>query len=48
MKFIFPIIVVLLLCVNCKQETDPSIKIAGNAQGTTYHITYIPGNKAIQ
>lgn len=47
MKFIFPIIVVLLLCVNCKQETNQSIKVAGNAQGTTWHITYTPGNKSI-
>jgi FAD:protein FMN transferase len=47
MKFISPTIVVLLLCLNCKQETNLSIKIAGNAQGTTYHITYIPGNKTI-
>jgi thiamine biosynthesis lipoprotein len=47
MKFIFPTIIVLLLGINCKQETVQSIKIAGNAQGTTYHITYAPGNKAI-
>lgn len=47
MKFIFPTIVVLLLGVTCKQEDDQLIKIAGDAQGTTYHITYNHGNIAI-
>jgi FAD:protein FMN transferase len=47
MKFIFLIIIVLLIFVNCNRETNKLIKIAGNAQGTTYHITYIPGDKSI-
>lgn len=47
MKLIFPTIVVLLLGINCRQQTDRSVKIAGNAQGTTYHITYTPRNNAI-
>ena len=47
MKFISLVITMLLLGISCKQATDQSIKIAGNAQGTTYHISFIPGDSAI-
>lgn len=47
MKFIFLIVIVFLLFISCNQEITKPIKIAGNAQGTTYHITYIQGNKLI-
>ena len=47
MKLIFLIVVVFLLFISCSREINKVIKIAGNAQGTTYHITYVQGNKLI-
>jgi FAD:protein FMN transferase len=44
MKFIFPTVVAFLLLINCNQESNKIIKIAGNAQGTTYQITYLSQN----
>ena len=44
MKFIFPTVVAFLLIINCNQESNKIIKIAGNAQGTTYQITYLSQN----
>ncbi len=33
----------LFLLIGCNREINTSIKIAGTAQGTTYHITYLAG-----
>ncbi|MGZ8542239.1 MAG: FAD:protein FMN transferase, partial [Chitinophagaceae bacterium] len=46
MKFIFLINVILLLLINCKQGTNKTIKIAGNAQGTTWQITWLSESKS--
>jgi thiamine biosynthesis lipoprotein len=40
MKSIFVSICFIIL-VNCNQKSNELIKIAGEAQGTTYHITYL-------
>lgn len=41
MKSIFLIIVSFILFVQCKENSNNIIKIAGEAQGTTYHITWL-------
>ena len=33
----------LFLLIGCNREINTTIKIAGTAQGTTYHITYLAG-----
>jgi len=37
------LIISLFLLIGCNREINTSIKIAGTAQGTTYHITYLAG-----
>ncbi|MBA2561840.1 MAG: FAD:protein FMN transferase [Chitinophagaceae bacterium] len=44
MKFIFLTIAVLLFFIDCNQESHKTIKIAGNAQGTTWQITWLSEN----
>jgi FAD:protein FMN transferase len=44
MKFIFLTVVAILFLINCNQESNRTIKIAGNAQGTTWHIIYLSGD----
>lgn len=46
MKFIVPAVIAFLLLINCKHEANKTIKIAGNAQGTTYQITWLSENKS--
>lgn len=41
MKLISLAVVVFLLLINCNRESTKIIKIGGNAQGTTWHITYL-------
>ena len=41
MKFIFAILFISALFANCNRETDKTFKLAGDAQGTTWHITYL-------
>jgi FAD:protein FMN transferase len=41
MKFIFPIIACTFFFTSCNSGNKNLIKIEGNAQGTTYHITYL-------
>lgn len=41
MKFVFPIVVTVLLFVNCNQQNDQLIKLAGNAQGTTWQLSWL-------
>jgi thiamine biosynthesis lipoprotein len=41
MKLTLPVISVYFLLAGCKQSTNTLTKIAGEAQGTTYHITYL-------
>jgi thiamine biosynthesis lipoprotein len=41
MKFIFFTAIVFLLLISCNQENNNTIKIAGHAQGTTWHITWL-------
>ncbi len=40
MKFLFPIFV-LLFFISCNSNKKSLIKLEGNAQGTTYHISYL-------
>jgi thiamine biosynthesis lipoprotein len=40
MKSMFLIVVSFLLFANCSRENNKIVKIAGKAQGTTYHVTY--------
>lgn len=40
MKFLFPILVSVLF-ISCNSNKKSLIKIEGNAQGTTYHISYL-------
>ena len=40
MNFISRIIFISILFANCNQESEKTFKLAGNAQGTTWHITY--------
>src|SRR5688572_14621545 len=47
MKWIFLTVIVVLLFISCSQELDNTIRISGEAQGTTYHITYVKANKLI-
>ncbi len=44
MKFIFVSSVAFLLLINCNQKSNKTIKIAGNAQGTTWQITWLSEN----
>ncbi len=44
MKFIFLIVVAFLLLIKCNQETNKTIRIAGEAQGTTWQITWLSEN----
>ena len=46
MKFTFLTIIIFFLVINCKQDTRKAIKIAGEAQGTTYQITYFSENNS--
>ncbi len=46
MKIIFPALVVFLLHINCNQDKNKTIKIAGNAQGTTWQITWLSENNS--
>src|SRR5688572_23497401 len=46
MKFIFLRVVAFLLLINCNQESNKIIKISGNAQGTTWQITYLSENNS--
>jgi thiamine biosynthesis lipoprotein len=45
MKFIF-LIVAFLLFINCNQEINKTIKLAGEAQGTTWQITWLSENNS--
>jgi thiamine biosynthesis lipoprotein len=45
MKTFFSIIVYSLLFLQCNQSGDETIKIDGEAQGTTYHISYLSSQK---
>jgi len=40
-KFLFPILVVLVLISACQSKENKLITIEGEAQGTTWHISYI-------
>jgi thiamine biosynthesis lipoprotein len=40
-------LLILLLTTNCKSAKNEIIKLEGNAQGTTYHITYLAPNGTI-
>lgn len=46
MKFILLIGVVFLLFVSCNQESNKTIRMGGNAQGTTWQITFLSSNNA--
>lgn len=40
-KFLFPILASLILFSGCNPKKKNLIKVEGNAQGTTYHISYL-------
>lgn len=46
MKFIFLTVVAFLLLINCNQQSNKIIKISGNAQGTTWQITWLSENNS--
>lgn len=46
MKLPLPVISIFFLLAGCKQSANELVKIAGEAQGTTYHITYLSENNA--
>lgn len=41
MKFLFLTIISFLLLISCNQGSNKITRIAGKAQGTTYHISYL-------
>ncbi len=41
MKFLFPILVFIFTLTGCDSNNKALIKVEGNAQGTTYHISYL-------
>jgi thiamine biosynthesis lipoprotein len=41
MKFLFLTIISFILLISCNQDINKIIRIAGKAQGTTYHISYV-------
>ncbi len=45
MRYFFLFAVLLILLSSCNQEGKENIKIAGEAQGTTWHITYFSKSK---
>jgi thiamine biosynthesis lipoprotein len=47
MRYFFLFAVLLILLLSCNQEGKENIKIAGKAQGTTWHITYFSKSKKI-
>ena len=46
MKFILLTVVAFLLLINCNQQSNKTIKITGNAQGTTWQITWLSENNS--
>ncbi|MGZ5220872.1 MAG: FAD:protein FMN transferase [Chitinophagaceae bacterium] len=44
MKLIFLTVVTFLLFINCKQQDDKIMKLAGNAQGTTWQMSWLSNN----
>lgn len=40
-KFLFPILACIIFFAGCKSDQKSLIKFEGNAQGTTYHISYL-------
>lgn len=44
MKLILPVFLILIVLFSCKPDTGELIKISGEAQGTTYHISYYGDN----
>lgn len=44
MKLILPVSLILIVLFSCKPDTGELIKISGEAQGTTYHISYYGDN----
>ncbi|MFN2458396.1 MAG: FAD:protein FMN transferase, partial [Chitinophagaceae bacterium] len=45
MRFLILIAFCLSFLIKCKQDISQTIKLAGEAQGTTYHITYLSKEK---
>lgn len=41
MKVLFPILAFIILFTGCNSRKKSLIKVEGNAQGTTYHISYL-------
>jgi thiamine biosynthesis lipoprotein len=40
-KILFPLLSTLLILASCASDKKEIIKLEGNSQGTTYHITYL-------
>ncbi len=46
MRFVFPVVVSFTLLISCNQESNKILRIAGKAQGTTYHISYLSSDNS--
>ncbi len=46
MKFLFLTIISFVLLISCNQDSNKIIRIAGKAQGTTYHISYVSADNS--
>lgn len=44
MKLFLPVVLSVLLFAGCNSENKNLVKIAGEAQGTTWHISYVAGD----
>ena len=44
-KFLFPIITSIIFFTGCNSDKKSIITVEGNAQGTTYHISYLSDNE---
>ncbi len=46
MKFLFLTIISFVLLISCNQDSNKIFRIAGKAQGTTYHISYVSADNS--
>jgi thiamine biosynthesis lipoprotein len=46
-KILFPLFSTLIMLTSCSSDKKEIVKLEGNSQGTTYHITYLSDNGII-